>query len=335
MASGFALGRTRLIPQAMLHIEIAGPTCTPWSRANQDARGWLEEASLPCLVWIASLARARPHAIVAECVPAFDAPALQKFLVQAGADVPYSFDSIVFGPDTLGIPASRDRRYSVFLQKDVTSNFNAQDFKNAVAAEMQVDGRIFMRATRDQVKAFLDKLAASRQIPPRPDGKSFACQAVLSPSDRLRLQKCIDKAASLGPRPLFIDVKQSVGQLRVSFNNMPCLMRESSIYEVTSARILLPIEELCVQCIPLTLPRSSEFAQLSPWTMDFLETLSDKEIKSMAGNSMILPVVGSVLLAILCMADWTFPAKEKGEPSESTAQADPDDREDMPVDSAS
>ena len=76
MASGFALGRTRLIPQAMLHIEIAGPTCTPWSRANQDARGWLEEASLPCLVWIASLARARPHAIVAECVPAFDAPAL-------------------------------------------------------------------------------------------------------------------------------------------------------------------------------------------------------------------------------------------------------------------
>lgn len=334
MASGFALGRTRLIPQAMLHIEIAGPTCTPWSRASQDARGWLEEASLPCPVWIAGLARVRPHTIVAECVPAFDAPALQKFLVQAGADVPYSFDSMVFGPDTLGIPASRDRRYSVFLRKVATSNFNAQDLNNVVSGEMQVDGRIFMRATHDQVKAFLDKLAASCQIPPRPDVKSFACQAVLSLSDRLRLQKCIDKAASLGPRPLFIDVTQSVGQLRVSFNNMPCLMRESSIYGVTSARILLPME-LCVQCIPLTLPSSSEFAQLSLWTMDFLETLSDKEIKSMAGNSMILPVVGSVLLVILCLADWTFPAMEKGEPSESTAQADPDDREDMLVDSAS
>ena len=36
-----------------MHVEVAGNTCTPWSRSGKQM-GWLDRASIPCVVWIHS-----------------------------------------------------------------------------------------------------------------------------------------------------------------------------------------------------------------------------------------------------------------------------------------
>jgi hypothetical protein len=47
------------------------------------------------------------------------------------------------------------------------------------------------------------------------------------------------------------------------------------------------------------LPDDDGFAKLLPWSMDFLESLDDNQLKSLTGNSMSMPAVGQVLLFAL------------------------------------
>ena len=64
---------------------------------------------------------------------------------------------------------------------------------------------------------------------------------------------------------------------------------------------MLPIELLCAQCLPVTLAPENEFSPLAPWTEDFIASVPDSVWRSIAGNAMALPAVGSVLLFVLVM----------------------------------
>ena len=75
-----------------------------------------------------------------------------------------------------------------------------------------------------------------------------------------------------------------------------------------AARPLHPLEILAVQCLPVTLDPQSAFVRFCPWPVELLESLSRNQATNVAGNTMFLPAVGSVLLLALLSAN--VPASE-------------------------
>ena len=97
-----------------------------------------------------------------ECVPAFPGTdILRRFLPRFGVS------SIVFGPDNLGLPNSRDRRYSTALNDETTKPLmTLEHFLDAARRSVVLSGQDFLRASPDQVNAFVDRIAQARKIPP-------------------------------------------------------------------------------------------------------------------------------------------------------------------------
>ena len=94
---------------AILLMEIAGSTCVAWS-SHCIGWGWLDDSSVPCLVWMFATAAAKPDLILHECLPRFK---------------PHHFDSAFGGthlmrtllnsPSDWGIPVDRIRRYTLLV----------------------------------------------------------------------------------------------------------------------------------------------------------------------------------------------------------------------------
>ena len=169
--------------------------------------------SIPAIIWFASAARWKPDVLCSECVPAFPGvEALNRFLPEFAAA------SVVFGPDDFGLPSSRDRRYSTTTNNDtVKPVVSLARFCDVATRSVELTGRDFLRASPGDIKAFIDRLAIARGIPPRVDGKRYRCLDVMTGSDRLRLAACIEAAAQAGGElPVFWDVRQSKRRPRMS-----------------------------------------------------------------------------------------------------------------------
>ena len=70
------------------------------------------------------------------------------------------------------------------------------------------------------------------------------------------------------------------------------------------ARASAPPPRDAVRAAPLTLPLEHPDADLAPVDLDYVLSLPDRIVRSLAGNSMVLPAVGSVILFLLVMSDW-------------------------------
>ncbi|CAE7589544.1 unnamed protein product [Symbiodinium sp. CCMP2592] len=94
-----------------VHGEIAGTTCVAWSsmRSGASTTGqWLHKSTLPCLVWMFWLRQSKPTWYVHECTSRFDAQELCEFL-----EAQYMSFSLRFSPKMFGVPADRQRCYTV------------------------------------------------------------------------------------------------------------------------------------------------------------------------------------------------------------------------------
>ncbi len=285
--------------ESMIHLEVGGNTCTPWSAQNRKCESWLDPVALPCLVWLASTGKVCPHLFVNECVPSFDAMSILPMFLQNT-----EFSSVVFGPDDLGIPAKRDRRYTIGWRKDFwrpAIALDSKNFKTVAGRVVKVDGRIFMRASADQVREYNNRLAAARHLPAPEDGESYRCLDVMRSADRLRLERCVEGSAR---ENLFWDVTQGHMRPRSQTRCIPTLLRNSLIFETSTSRLILPFEMLCAQCLPFSLPEGNEFAKFQPVSLDLLEALGDRTVRHLAGNGMTLPAVGSIILTGLALAVW-------------------------------
>ena len=97
-------------------IEIAGSTCVAWSSMSKSRWGWLDASSIPCLVWAAWVAHARPDCIIHENVRSFDWTFFNALDI---IDDNYWVASACHSPVDQGIPANRPRRYTILLSKSL------------------------------------------------------------------------------------------------------------------------------------------------------------------------------------------------------------------------
>ena len=286
-----------------LHVEIGGNTCTPWSSAGKQL-GWLDAVSIPCIVWLHSVRQANPSIVINECTPSFDADVLLRLMHGT-----HHYVSNVFGPSLMGIPCNRDRRYTVLIRKDCCEHLNLlghEDFHQLMFAKVVASPRIFLRASDRLVASFINGLAEQRGLAPPADGSSFCAKLVLSPWLKLQLSKYLEYLAGSerfsGNCNVFVDLSQDAGQRPRAHELIPCLLRNSFLWSIQAKRPLHPLEIFAVQCLPVLLPPGSNFADFSPWSDEFLETLSRSQAQHLAGNSMVLPAIGGVLLLALLNA---------------------------------
>ena len=291
-----------------IHVEVAGNTCTPWSTSGKQM-GWLDSESIPCIVWLYSMQCVSPSILVNECTPLFDAEILRRLFQKT-----HHFATHVFGPPLLGIPACRDRRYTVLMRKDRCSDlrlFDQDQFSKILAAPMVSQGSLFMRASSVLVQAFLNDMAGPRglaSVPERSQGSAqpFHAALVLSPWLRLQLTKykkvLQESPRFAGKKNIFVDLSQNPDERPRVHEMIPCLLRNSFLWSMEFQRPLHPLEILAVQCIPVLLPSGSKYSNFCPWSADFLDGLSRTQVQQIAGNSMVLPAVGSVLLLALLQA---------------------------------
>ena len=76
------------------------------------------------------------------------------------------------------------------------------------------------------------------------------------------------------------------------------LMRKSQVYCFARERLILNLEKFATQGLPLFLPPDSEHAQLLSLPLPCLESLDAQVLDPIAGNGMVLRVVGSALAFI-------------------------------------
>jgi hypothetical protein len=272
---------------------VSGNTCTPWSSSG-GRRGWLDRLSIVNLVYLHFLSCTEPDLVINECTPSYDVSVLQQALP--------SFDCrhLYFGPHDLGLPVSRDRVYSILANLSTltqTVPWTDELFKSTFGRVCIQDGTMFLTATPEQRKDFMDRVAMHRKIPPRSDGGTWSAKHVMPVGHRQRLDVLMKAMDQKGETSLFIDVTQSFKFRRAS-DLIPCLMTRSWIYVTTLDTFLSPLEALSVQCLPYALPENDPHRHLSAYQHTF-DDATDKVLRQVSGNGMVLPCVGTVLIAAL------------------------------------
>jgi hypothetical protein len=140
-------------------VEAGGNICTPWSLIGANT-GWLDWATLSCLVWSFSTRFYEPRALVQECAPAFDQlPFKQALCAEHTDDMPkslysdpklgpcvYEHDSNVFSAAVLGVQASRKRLYATFTRKMSRRRWPTPSFEDNFVQAPFVDGSVYMGA---------------------------------------------------------------------------------------------------------------------------------------------------------------------------------------------
>ena len=158
--------------RSCLWLDAAGSTCVAWSRAGKGA-GHCHESSAVMLTWLAHRKYMQPDLVVHECSPAFPASIFDQLLndsTQTALKCPWARDvadgcpdkwerqSLVISPRDLGVPASRERLYSVIvwqpflsLPENLCSNFldwhgracivDATVYFDVPLAALELDGR--------------------------------------------------------------------------------------------------------------------------------------------------------------------------------------------------
>ena len=286
-----------------LHVEVAGNTCTPWSSSGK-CFGWLDPASIPCIAWLHSMREVSPSILFNECTPTFDVEILRRLFQDT-----HHFASHVFGPTAMGIPCNRDRRYTILLRKDRCQGLGILEktrFQELISARLVASGDMFLRADPEAVAAYINQLAGKRGLPPSTAGSHLPASVVLSPW----LKHQLDKYKSVvehsqrfaGRQNLFVDLSQDAVQRPRVHEVIPCLLRKSFLWSTQARRPLLPLEILAVQCLPVMLPSDNKYSHMNAWSDEFLQGVSRSQIQTFAGNSMVLPAIGSVLLTALLAA---------------------------------
>lgn len=99
--------------QSDFWLEVAGTTCIAWSTMSTSSWGWLDPSGLPCLVWCYWVLGNEPDCVAHEIVATKYRPDIMIDILAPK----FVANSILSSPTFWGLPASRRRRYTVFLHR--------------------------------------------------------------------------------------------------------------------------------------------------------------------------------------------------------------------------
>ena len=98
-------------------INVAGTVCVHWPPFGTGS-GLAGNSTLPCLCWLYEQRARKVPWLLHECTPRFPPTLIKEVLGKE-----YDVTSIVCGPETLGIPNDRMRRFTLSIRSHLCFGF--------------------------------------------------------------------------------------------------------------------------------------------------------------------------------------------------------------------
>lgn len=253
---------------------VVGSTCKVWSsRGAQRRHGG--KSMLPFLVWIFLLRHIRPDIVVHECTMNFDVSLLQRWLSHL-----YQMVSLVVSPEPFGVPAARNRRYTMMANKCSMTFVGPRHFEHVFAMACEVDADVFFSAGEAEIL-----------LPPS-TGRTCT---------RRRCSSACEYASNLGahqaPSGCFVcKLQQGYGFETCGPVVLPCLLASSSpvICSFRHQRHMVASEMFAVQGFDVS-GLSGKYK--SPWSKVLNSpAITMNQRKELVGNAMYMQGVTVCLL---------------------------------------
>jgi hypothetical protein len=271
------------IEDSVTKVAIAGTTCTSWSSVGKG-NGWLGDSALAFIVWAFALLAALPCIIIHECTPFFDVDILHRLFGNL-----YFISTFIFSPTLLGLPQTRKRRWTLLMLKTrrrLRIPFNVEGFGSIFQRRVVSNGQLFFCAPKDVIQAYIRKLAGNRGLPlAMANGEPWPLVSVLPPSLRLMLYRYQQHARQAEhPTSSIFNLRQRPEYWAQMGSLMPTLLRHSTLWSGLQERVLIPMEHLCVQGVPVFALGRTDEERFSVELLALAGELSDQQIVSLSGN---------------------------------------------------
>ena len=222
--------------------------------------------------------------------------------------------SLNFAPTDLGLPTHRLRKYTIFARKDLLKfhiSWSRPSMEDVAWRSLTLVGKVFFRSPQSYQKRALKDLARRTNKPEKIGDKDVAPIDVLAGGDRKRLKAHIESAADRGLTFVCANARQTAQFYRCD-GMIPVLTTKSNMIwgqdvgQTGSssdhvARPLYAYEQLAAHGYPVLLPAKHRLSSLLPSLLSFRSmlsktSLSESELRTMAGNGMHLAAVGLAIL---------------------------------------
>lgn len=218
--------------------------------------------------------------------------------------------SLVLEPSTLGWPVRRKRRFSAGLNLKTMAWLGPgpddlmDDFKKFFAATVQVDGDVFLIASKEAIAAQEAHMAGSRghSFAAESDKNSLKIHQVLPPGQLVRLdeyrQIYRNEYGSTGS--FFADLEQnSTGGASTPSPWIPSLLTHGSIYSFHPEERLVTAEELFLSHAYNVFPFPKDVSVRRCRISNFLLQMTPSQRMRLLGNGWHLPVIASWFMYVM------------------------------------
>ena len=309
--------------QRVMHMEVAGITCCPWSSMNRGRfTRWRNSATLPCMVMRFWILATRPSIFIIENVKGFDSDA---FMHTFHSQNLYVSTEVLVSPSMLGIPSSRTRKFIIAWSTQEFTKIQSMGpevtfqalFQRTLVTTVQIyeaaslDAIVELKRALAKAKGLDAVLTASQlqQMPSRsllPGGLSERQKAYYE-SYQAHVQEGGGKLESA-----WVDLNQHIGFYRTITDIAPAMLHSSKMWSLLSRRPIA-VQELfaAMGFAPpgLQVTDSTEQALLDdlckaswPWRDDSGEPVIPAELTHQRlGNGMHMAVIGSIMTMALSL----------------------------------
>jgi hypothetical protein len=259
-------------------VEGAGSTCCPFSGMGKQGR-WLDQATLPFLIWAYSTRYTEPDSGIHECVPGFTERVLEEIFdpvevplksVLARPSVVdqdvtgYEVRSCVYSPTDIGIPAARPRRYSAFHLRGIIQPFPLS-FEDCFFRKVILDGTVFMVAREGfadlEILELWQAMKTRKSLGLAPLAEGTTLERLLPAGDYERLegfQLLAERKGFQDPESQEWNVPMAVVNVTqtethsktVSTKVMPTLLRRSRLVDIVKGRVIPAAEHWLIMGFP-------------------------------------------------------------------------------------
>ena len=285
------------------HLEAGGNTCVAFSPQGKQWR-WCHESAVPCLIWLVGLEQIRPSMILQECSHYFNTE--EVFAEIFPPSNGWSTNVVEFGPESIGVPETRPRKYSWTLdttQRQMQVSFDRATFLKVMGRSLSLDGHACFCAPACLVqKHYQAQMAQLGVVMPTAAGSvDWKPEVVLGVGNRARLAdyRKLKQTSAIDFEPI-VDLSQNAkvrGRLR---NLVPSFLRISVPFSFAVNRTMTREETFGLH--GFAVPGLFENLTFPPTGVDrfhippeLLESLSPGEVRRLMGNSMNARALGMFL----------------------------------------
>eukprot|EP00959_Pyramimonas_sp_CCMP1952_P019346 408996-Pyramimonas_sp.AAC.1 len=279
-----------------LRLHVAGTPCIDWSAMGQ-LLGFNGPTAVIFECWVHERLFEEEDVIIHECTRNFPVSCLSERLGEK-----YVILSLLITPQEFGWPCSRPRRWTIMVKKsaykvNVPYTLDSHGIAGLFGRAVELDGNAFFCAGREDQQEVFRAMAKKRKFS---EESTWDCDDVLDVGSWARLQGHIRVANEMGKTDrdvVIVDLKDNAEHITRCISIVPTLLRKSLVYSLSLKRVMIPLEHLLVQGIPVI---GDDFPHRCPF-IDLIraKALSHDDVKSLAGNCMHIGVVGPLVLYVL------------------------------------